>query len=310
MMDYSRIEEAVDVQHLHQTTIVVVGAGGSYSFVTSLARMGVGNIIVLDFDTVEASNIVRQGYEQSDIGQYKVDALGKAVRRINPYTNYRGITKNFHDMNKTELDKIFKGADLLCFLTDSFKAQAFGNVLALRYNKPAIWAGWYAKSRTAELFFQFPKVTPACFRCCMSSRYIANEKKEVEISSNCNTIFHSQLLDSLIGFVAISILHQNHFEKISAEIHGAPIHLVPKKNESFYLLHSLTRGSDTIDNNFFQFKAHPLGGNKLFKTAFGSLGMSTNSFVSFWQEIEAEIPKNGYELCPDCNGILHELCNS
>ena len=287
MMDYSRIEEAVDIQHLQQTKIVVVGAGGSYSLVTSLSRMGVETITVLDFDKVEGSNIVRQGYEQDDIGAYKVVALKKAVKRINPDTKYRGIIKDFHDMNEAELDAIFKNADLLLFLTDSFKAQSFGNILALKYNKPAIWAGWYAKSRTAELFFQIPQVTPACFRCMASSRYIANEKEEVQVSSNCNTIFHSQLLDALIGFVAMGILNRGFLEFESSGF-------LDKK---------------LIDYNFFQFKAHPLGGNKLFDNAYKDLGMNAHNFVSYWQKVEAEVPENGYELCPDCRGKLHELCS-
>ena len=297
MMDYSRIENAVDVRHLQQATIVVVGAGGSYSLVTSLARMGVGNITVLDFDTVEASNIVRQGYEQTDIGQYKVDALGKAVKRINLDTKYRGITKNFLDMDEFELDKIFQNADLLCFLTDSFNAQAFGNTLALKYNKPAIWAGWYAKSRTAELFFQVPEVTPACFRCMASSRYLANEKEEIQVSSNCNTIFHSQLLDALIGFVVMGILHVNHSTNNDEE----PL-------ESIQFLNEMKSTKGIIDTSFFQFKAHPLGGNGFFEKAFDNLGINAHNFVSYWQKVEAEIPENDYELCPDCKGKLHELC--
>ena len=296
-MDYSRIEKAVDVQHLHQTTIVVVGAGGSYSLVTSFARMGIGKIIVLDFDTVEASNIVRQGYEQADIGKYKVDALGETVKRINPTTKYRGITKNFHDMSDEELDKIFKNADLLCFLTDSFNAQAYGNILALKYNIPAIWAGFYAKSRTLELFFQIPKVTPACFRCCASSRYIDNKDEEVKVSSNCNTIFHSELLDGFIGFIALAILHRHHSVNDSEE----PLEFAQFFNE-------MKNENGCIDYNFFQFKVHPQGGNRFFDNAYKDLGMNAHNFVSYWQKAEAEIVENGYDYnCPDCNGKLHKL---
>lgn len=291
-MDYSRIESSVDVKLLRKTKIVVVGAGGSYSFVISMARMGIGEIIVLDFDTVEASNIVRQGYAQADIGKYKVEALGEAVKRINPETKYCGITKNFHNMNEAELDDIFQDADLLLFLTDSWKAQSFANILALKYNKAAIWAGWYAQSRTAELFFQIPHFTPACFRCCASSRYIANEKEEIKVSSNSNTIFHSQILDSLIGFVAMAIIHRN--QKIS-------------QKELAHFFKGMMN-NEKVDYNFFQFKVHPDGGNSLFDKAFDELGMNAHNFVSYWQKVDAEIPENGYDyVCPDCQGKLHEL---
>lgn len=294
-MDYSRIQDSVNKGIIKNSHIVVVGAGGSYSLVTSLARCGVGTLTVLDFDTVEETNIVRQGYKISDIGNYKVDALDKEVASINPEVSYNGITKNFLDMNDEELDAIFKDADLLLFLTDSFKAQAFGNIIALKYNKPAMWSGWYAQSRTAELFFQVPDYTTACFRCAASSRYKTNEQEEVQLSSNCNTIFHSQLLDSFIGMMSIAILHRNTNTKD-----------VKTMNEYELFWDSLMSKDETTSYNFFQFKAHPMGGNNLFNKAYSHLGMHSHNFVSYWQNAEAELKINGYDYdCPDCKGTLH-----
>jgi len=58
-------------------------------------------------------------------------------------------------MTDKELDDIFMEADIFLFLTDSFEAQSFGNILALKYGKPAIWAGYYEKSQCAEIVLQF-----------------------------------------------------------------------------------------------------------------------------------------------------------
>jgi molybdopterin/thiamine biosynthesis adenylyltransferase len=306
-MDYSRIQDSVNIEIIKKSHIVVVGAGGSFSLVTSFARCGVGKLTVLDFDTVEETNIVRQGYKQTDIGKFKVDALGKEVETINPEVHYIGITKNFLDMNDEELDAIFKEANLLLFLTDSFKAQSYGNIIALKYNKPAIWAGWYAQSRTAEVFFQVPFFTTACFRCMASSRYIANQEQEVKVSSNSNTIFHSQLLDSFIGMISLAILHSNlkRYTPFCLESN-------PNPNEYVAFWESLLDENEKgkLFYNFFQFKAHPLGGNKLFDKAYKPLGMSAHNFVSHWQKAEAEIIENGYSYnCPDCGGRLHKMAN-
>ena len=299
-MDYSRIQDSVNMGIIKNSHIVVVGAGGSYSLVTSLARCGVETLTVLDFDTIEETNVVRQGYKISDIGNYKVDALGKEVARINPEVSYIGITKNFLDMNDEELDAIFKDADLLLLLTDSFQAQAFGNIIALKYNKPAIWSGWYAHSRTAELFFQVPYYTTACFRCAASSRYKANEQEEVKITSNCNTIFHSQLLDSLIGMMSLAILHRN-----------TNTTDVETMNEYELFWDSLVSKDGSTPYNFFQFKAHPMGGNNLFNKAYPHLKMHSHNFVSYWQNAEAELKINGYDYdCPDCKGTLHHAVNN
>ena len=305
-MDYSRIESSVDMGLVRASHIVVVGAGGSYSLITSLARTGIGKLTVLDFDTVEETNIVRQGYKQSDIGNFKVNTLGEEIQRINPEVEYTGIIKNFLEMSNEELDAIFKDADLLLFLTDSFKAQATGNKIALKYNKPAIWSGWYEGSRTAELFFQVPDYTTACFRCACSSRYVANEKQEVKASSNSNTIFHSQLLDSFIGFTSLAILHRSKNGFVS------PIDLGLRKcNEFEKFWKGMLDENDQVSYNFFQFKAHPFGGNRLFDNAYDHLGMTAQTFISFWQKADAELKINGYDYdCPDCNGILHYKLHS
>ena len=305
-MDYSRIESSVDMGLVRASHIVIVGAGGSYSLATSLARTGIGKLTVLDFDTVEATNLVRQGYKQSDIGKFKVDALGVEVQSINPEVEYVGITKNFLEMNEEELDAIFSKANLLLFLTDSFKAQSFGNIIALKYNKPAIWSGWYEGSRTAELFFQVPDYTTACFRCACSSRYISNEKEEVKASSNSNTIFHSQILDSLIAFTSLAILHRSKNGFVS------PIDLGLRKcNEFEKFWKGMLDENDQVSYNFFQFKAHPFGGNSLFDKAYKHLNGKAQNFISFWQKPDAELKINGYSYdCPDCNGILHNKLHS
>lgn len=286
--------------------IVIVGAGGSYSLVTSLARTGIGKLTVIDFDTVEQTNIVRQGYKQSDIGHYKVIALGQEVKSINPDVEYNGIPKNVLEMNDGERDDIFSTADVLLLLTDSFKAQAFGNTLALKYNKPAIWAGWYEKSRTCELFFQVPDYTTACFRCACSSRYTANENEEVKISSNSNTVFHSMLLDSFIGTISLAILHKSKVNRT------AMFFLFGESINEYELFWEQMKDKDgTVPYNFFQFKAHPLGGNSLFDNAYEHLGMTAHNFISYWQKADAELKINGYDYdCPDCNGKLHHKCNN
>ena len=288
LTDFSRIEEAVDLSLLKKTQIVVVGAGGAYSICDSLVRFGIKKLTVLDFDEVEESNIVRQGYETADIGKKKVDALGIHLARINTGTIYKGITENFLSMTDKELDGIFKDANLFLFLTDSFEAQSFGNILALRYQKPAIWAGYYEKSRAAEIGFTIPKITPSCFRCMVSPRYEVqnNSNEEIKVSSNCNTIFHSLLLDSYVGMLVMAILH----------------------NDTTGFEFSNWFG-DYWDKNLIQIKVHPDYGTEkgsLFQRVFAPTEGRAFNFNAIWQNIEPEIPPK-YKLCPDCKGELASL---
>jgi sulfur carrier protein ThiS adenylyltransferase len=64
----------------------IAGAGGLGSAVAvALARVGVGRLVIVDFDVVEPSNLNRQQYFIDQIGLPKVAALAANLQRINPY---------------------------------------------------------------------------------------------------------------------------------------------------------------------------------------------------------------------------------
>jgi len=136
-----------------------------------------------------------------------------------------------------------------------------------------------------------PKHTPACFRCAVSPRYTANEKVQVEISSNANTIFHSELLDSYIGMITLAIAHRNH---------------KGEDKESSLLYQSLLDNDGVLRYNFLQFKVHPLGGNPLFDTAYNDLRKTAQLFTPIWQRIDPELTPEYEQDCLDCGGVLNE----
>ncbi|MHB8056747.1 MAG: sulfur carrier protein ThiS adenylyltransferase ThiF [Desulfuromonadaceae bacterium] len=71
---------------LKQASVGIAGVGGLGSVVAvALARIGVGRLVIADFDVVEPSNLNRQQYFIDQIGHYKVDALTSNLQRINPY---------------------------------------------------------------------------------------------------------------------------------------------------------------------------------------------------------------------------------
>lgn len=73
-------------QALSNSRILLVGAGGLIGFIApTLARKGVNALTVLDDDTVEPSNLNRQFFRETDIGQYKAVAL---CRNLQPLCTY------------------------------------------------------------------------------------------------------------------------------------------------------------------------------------------------------------------------------
>lgn len=271
-MDYSRIAKAIDTQMLKDLHIVGIGAGGAYCLYESLVRSGIGKLTVLDIDTVDDVNICRQGFSNDQIGRMKVESLGDHLLNLNPDLDYRGLTTNFLDWSDEHLDRVFKNCDLMLFMTDSFKAQAFGNELALKYNKPAIWGGFYEKSECAEIVFYIPKVTPACFRCVVAPRYEAqgSSRSEIKVASDCNTMFHSQLIDSMIGMLSMAILHNNTTGYTFSEWFG-----------------------DYFDRNLIQFKVNPDYESGLFDRMLQATEGRALLFNAIWQQINTC-------GCPDC----------
>lgn len=71
---------------LKRSVVGIAGAGGLGSAVAvALARVGVGTLIIADFDVVEPSNLNRQQFFVDQIGEAKVEALAANLARINPY---------------------------------------------------------------------------------------------------------------------------------------------------------------------------------------------------------------------------------
>ena len=66
-------------------TAAVCGLGGLGSNIAvSLARAGIGKLILIDFDRVDITNLHRQQYKASQIGEYKTAALSANLKEIAP----------------------------------------------------------------------------------------------------------------------------------------------------------------------------------------------------------------------------------
>lgn len=71
---------------LKAASVGIAGVGGLGSAIAvALARIGIGRLVLADFDVVEPSNLNRQQYFVDQLGQHKVVALCDTLKRINPY---------------------------------------------------------------------------------------------------------------------------------------------------------------------------------------------------------------------------------
>ncbi len=153
ILDINELERLLIARHtpnihnkLKKGKVAILGLGGLGSNVAiSLARIGVGELTLVDFDIVEPSNLNRQQYFISDIGKYKTVAMGENISKINPFIKIK--TYNLF-VNKDNIDK-FNDVDIIieAFDNPKSKAQISNYILANMKDKYLIassgMAGYY-----------------------------------------------------------------------------------------------------------------------------------------------------------------------
>jgi len=109
-------------QKVKKARVGIAGLGGLGSNVAiSLARTGVGKLLLVDFDVVEPSNLNRQQYFISDIGRYKIDALKEIISHINPFIEIETKKMFLDDSN---IEDCFKDVDIIVEAFDSPECKA------------------------------------------------------------------------------------------------------------------------------------------------------------------------------------------
>ena len=81
---FERVKEAYDLDVMRKSRIIVVGCGGSASWIEELARSGVGQFVLIDPDVVSETNLATQQTYRHDIGRPKVDCIAERIFNINP----------------------------------------------------------------------------------------------------------------------------------------------------------------------------------------------------------------------------------
>ncbi|MCL2546911.1 MAG: sulfur carrier protein ThiS adenylyltransferase ThiF [Oscillospiraceae bacterium] len=120
-MMYAR--NAPDVQaKLKAARIAIAGLGGLGSNIAMmLARIGVGTLLLVDFDVVELSNLNRQHYNLTHLGQCKTEALQAQIKQANPFITV--YTKNVR-VDEGNAQAIFAGYPIVCEAFDNPQSKA------------------------------------------------------------------------------------------------------------------------------------------------------------------------------------------
>ena len=110
-------------------TVAICGLGGLGSNIAiSLARAGIGKLILIDFDRVDITNLHRQQYKADQIGRYKTEALSENLQEIAPY-----VVLETHAVRITEekAAELLSDTTIICEAFDDAEAKAMLTNLVL-----------------------------------------------------------------------------------------------------------------------------------------------------------------------------------
>jgi adenylyltransferase/sulfurtransferase len=152
-------------RRLLSSRAVIVGCGALGSFhAAALARAGVGELVLIDRDYVEESNLQRQWlYDESDAreGLPKAIAAERKLRAVNSEISVTGIVT---DVDAANVERMIEGADVILDGSDNFAVRYLVNEAAVKHSIPWIYGaavGSYGVTATI-----LPGRTP-CLACLL-----------------------------------------------------------------------------------------------------------------------------------------------
>ncbi|MFB6231978.1 MAG: molybdopterin-synthase adenylyltransferase MoeB [Salinibacter sp.] len=148
-------------EKLKNASVLLVGAGGLGSpAATYLAAAGVGRIGLVDFDTVEASNLQRQIlYGTSDVGRPKLDAASERLEDLNPH-----VEVERHEVRLTSDNAlgIIDDYDVVADGTDNFPTRYLVNDACVMTGTPNVYASIFRFEGQVSVF---ATEDGPCYRC-------------------------------------------------------------------------------------------------------------------------------------------------
>jgi adenylyltransferase/sulfurtransferase len=147
---------------IRSTRVLCVGAGGLGSPVMMyLAAAGIGRLGIVDFDTVDASNLQRQiVHHTEDVGRPKTQSAQETIQRLNPHVEVEPHHTRLTSQNALA---IIQPYDIVVDGTDNFPTRYLTNDACVLLQKPNVYGSIFRFEGQASVFA--PHLGGPCYRC-------------------------------------------------------------------------------------------------------------------------------------------------
>ncbi len=149
-------------KRIKATSVLCIGAGGLGSPIAMyLAAAGIGKLGIVDFDTVDYSNLQRQIlHTDADVGRSKAESAKETIQGINP--NVEVVIHNTSISSENALDLI-RPYDIVVDGTDNFPTRYLTNDACVILKKPNVYGSIFRFEGQASVFA--PHLGGPCYRC-------------------------------------------------------------------------------------------------------------------------------------------------
>lgn len=175
---YSRNHGLLETSILEKRKVGVVGLGsGGSTIAVELAKAGIGEFVLIDFDRLELGNISRHICGTGDLGRYKTRAVRDLLYGKNPYIK---ITTAELDINQKveESSLLLKECDLIIAATDNNRSRFNLNNIALEYEIPTIFGRALTRAVGGDVLRVRPHKGP-CLSCVFTQEFLRSRQEEI-----------------------------------------------------------------------------------------------------------------------------------
>ena len=169
-----------------KSKVLIIGMGGlGCSVAEFLTRAGVGSLGIIDYDSIDSSNIHRQSlYDLEDINKSKVQTAKKKLNKINSRTKVKCFNK---ELKKDNYKEIIKNYDYIVDGSDNFKTKFLINDFCLKFKKFLV-TGAISKFDGHLFTFDFNDKNTPCLRCFFQENEISDDILNCEYDGVLGTV--------------------------------------------------------------------------------------------------------------------------
>lgn len=175
---------------VRNATVLVVGAGAlGNEVLKNLALMGIGNLLIVDFDTIEDANLSRSVlFRESDRGRRKVDIAAQRIKELNPDVNVKAL---HGDINYELGLGVFRHVDAIVGCLDNREARLSINRFCWAVSKP--WVDGAIQELMGIVRVFWPG-RGACYECTLTDA----DYQAISLRYSCPLLARQDLLQGKI----------------------------------------------------------------------------------------------------------------